>query len=111
MDIQSRREDNCAVVALTGRLDTVSAPTFEAYMRDQLAGDELRLVVDCECLEYISSAGLRVLLLLEKALSSEGGQLCLAGVRGNVRSVFDMAHFSDMFRIEESVADALAALT
>jgi anti-anti-sigma factor len=67
-------------------------------------------VVDFDQLDYISSAGLRGLLLMAKLLNAKGGQSCLANVKGNVRSVFDMCGFCSVFKIENSVAEALAAI-
>jgi anti-anti-sigma regulatory factor len=53
---------------------------------------------------------LRGLLLMAKLLNAKGGQSCLANVKGNVRSVFDMCGFCSVFKIENSVAEALAAI-
>lgn len=110
VEFQSRKESGGVVVALGGRLDAVTTPDYERRVQELIAGGESRLVLDLERLEYISSAGLRGLLLTARLLKAQGGQVRFANVTGDVRSVFDMSGFSNMFPVEESVAAALAAL-
>ena len=110
MDIQTRRENNAVVVALSGRLDAVTAPDYERKIREMIDGGNTYFVVDFEQLDYISSAGLRALLLMAKLLKEKDGQVCFANVKGNVRSVFDMSGFTTIFKMEDSTAAALAAL-
>lgn len=110
MDLQHRTEGGNTLLALSGRLDAVTAPQFEETIRSLIDGGASRFVVDFQELEYISSAGLRALLVLAKLLEPTGGRVCLAGVAGNVRSVFDMSRFSDIFKIEDTVEAAIAAL-
>lgn len=108
MDLQTRIENNVMVVAICGRLDAVTAPEYEKTIRALIEGGTIDFVVDFDRLDYISSAGLRALLLMSKLLNAKGGKVCFANVKGNVRSVFEMCGFITLFRIENSVADALA---
>jgi anti-anti-sigma factor len=110
MDLQTRTENNALVIAIGGRLDAVTAPEYEKNVRELIGGGSRNFVVDFERLDYISSAGLRALLLMAKLLKEKGGKVCFANVQGNVRSVFDMSGFTALFRIENSVAEALRAL-
>jgi anti-anti-sigma factor len=110
MDLHTRTEGNAIVVTLSGRLDAVTAPEFEKSIRELIDSGNSRVVVDFDQVDYISSAGLRGLLLMAKLLNAKGGQSCLANVKGNVRSVFDMCGFCSVFKIENSVAEALAAI-
>lgn len=110
MDLQTRIEGSATVVTLSGRLDAVTAPEFEKSIRDLIDSGNIYIVVDFAQLDYISSAGLRGLLLMAKLLSVKGGRACLANVTGNVKSVFDMCGFCSMFKMENSVAEALAAI-
>jgi anti-anti-sigma factor len=110
MDLQTRIENNATVITISGRLDAVTAPEYEKRIRELIDSGNIHVVVDFEQLDYISSAGLRGLLLMAKLLNAKGGQACLANVKGNVRSVFDMCGFCALFKIENSVAEALAAL-
>ena len=85
-------------IALIGRLDTVTAPELEAELSGILpTADTIR--IDMEKLEYISSAGLRVILKTQKALEKKGG-LKLTNVPESVKEVFDITGFSDFLTIE-----------
>jgi len=110
MDLQTKVEGNAIVVSISGRLDAVTAPEYEKRIRELIDSGNSYFVVDFEQLDYISSAGLRGLLLMAKLLSAKGGRACLANVNGNVRSVFDMCGFNTVFKMENSVAEALAVL-
>ena len=110
MEFQTRKETGGVVVSLSGRLDAVTAPEYEKRVRELMEGGEVCFVIDFERLDYISSAGLRGLLVTARQLKAKGGQLRFANVQGGVRSVFDMSGFVSMFPIDDSVAAALGAL-
>ena len=97
MSLQMEKE-NDNTLALVGRLDTVTAPELEKTLADLLPKID-HLVLDLTGLEYISSAGLRVILKTYKALASKGG-LKLTGVKESVQEVFDITGFSDFLVIE-----------
>ena len=95
-------------VHLGGRLDNESAPALEREL-DTLAGAALDvLVFDLEQLEYISSAGLRVLLLAAKRLKPPQGALVLCGLGPSVRTVLELAGFMSLFVVEPGREQALA---
>ena len=110
MDIQTHTSGAATVVVLTGKLDTVTTPAFEKRIREVIGTGAVRLVLDLSAIEYISSAGLRGLLVMSKLLKEKQGKACLVGVKGNVRSVFEMSGFLTFFRAEETVEAAVAAL-
>lgn len=110
MELQTRTEGNAIVVTLSGRLDTVTAPEYEKNIREVIANGHLYIVVDFGQLDYISSAGLRGLLVMAKLLNAQGGRVCLADVKGNVRSVFEMCGFDSVFKMANTVAEALAVV-
>ncbi|MBM3902798.1 MAG: STAS domain-containing protein [Verrucomicrobia bacterium] len=110
MDIQTHTSGAATVVVLSGKLDTVTAPAFEKRIREVIGTGAVRLVLDLSAIEYISSAGLRGLLVMSKLLKEKQGKACLVGVKGNVRSVFEMSGFLTFFRAEETVEAAVAAL-
>lgn len=109
MDIQSSKESTATVISVTGRMDAITAPAFEAALNELIAGGEIRFVVELAGLDYISSAGLRSILAIAKALKVKGGLLCFANVKGTVKEVFDISGFGSIFPIHGSVADSLAA--
>ena len=110
MEFTSRIENGNSVVSLSGRLDAVTSPVCEQKFRDLVGSGVLGIVVDFGELEYISSAGLRALLLLAKLLKEKRGKVCLAGAKQNVRSVLEMSGFTNIFQIKDTVAEALTAL-
>lgn len=97
MSLQIEKKNN-ATLALTGRLDTVTAPELEKAVAELLPQAD-SLVLDMGGLEYVSSAGLRVILKAYKALNGKGG-LKLTGVQEAVREVFDITGFSDFLDME-----------
>ena len=85
-------------VALEGRLDTVTAPGFENELKPALDGIK-ELVIDAKKLEYISSAGLRVLLSAQKIMSKQGSMV-VKNVSEEINEIFEVTGFSDILTIE-----------
>ena len=110
MNIQTSKESSAMVVKVTGRLDAVTAPEYEQQFTALITGGETRFVVDFEKLDYISSAGLRVLLATAKQIKAKSGQIHLANIGGAVREVFDISGFGSIFPMHESVVSALNAM-
>ena len=96
MKIQFNQNDGILTVALEGRLDTSTAPELDSFLREQYDGSGA-LVIDCEKLAYISSAGLRVLLAAQKKTK---GEMKLTQVCELVMEVFEMTGFADVLVIE-----------
>ena len=96
MTISKKQDGSHVEIALEGRLDTVTAPELEAELRSLTDVDSLTL--DFSKLDYISSAGLRVLLSEHKALAGKGG-LKITNVNDIVQEVFDVTGFSDILDI------------
>ena len=94
------RNVNGAVVTLkiVGRLDTSTAPALEAAV-DSCATDIKELILDCSALEYVSSAGLRVILKAQKQMNVQGS-MKLIGVNETIMEVFDITGFADILTIE-----------
>ena len=85
-------------VSLNGRLDTTTAPQLEEELKDNLDGITM-LVMEFSGLEYISSAGLRILLSTQKVMNRQG-KMVIRGANEMVKDVFDMTGFSDILTIE-----------
>ena len=94
------RTVNGAVVTLkiVGRLDTSTAPALEAAI-DGCTADTKELILDCGALEYVSSAGLRVILKAQKLMNARGS-MKLIGVNETIMEVFDITGFADILTIE-----------
>lgn len=98
MTIQKEQNGKDLKLAVEGRLDTLTAPELEAELGREMPGAET-LSLDFSKLDYISSAGLRVLLAAHKTMSRKGG-MKVTGVNEIVQEVFDVTGFSDVLTIE-----------
>ena len=98
MTITKNLNGSSLEIAVEGRLDTMTAPELEAELKAMPEGAE-SLTLDFSKLDYISSAGLRVLLSAHKAMSGKGG-MKVTNVNEIVREVFDVTGFSDILVIE-----------
>lgn len=108
MEIRQEKKGQVLVVAPVGHLDTRTSHEFEKKIVELLGSGERRFIIDLAQLEYVSSAGLRVLLLLAKKLDAMEGDLVLSGLNPQVREVFDVAGFTGIFTILPTEAEALA---
>ena len=85
-------------IKITGRLDTTTAPSLEAEFKSSIAGVE-KLVLDFTALEYLSSAGLRVLLAAQKVMNKQG-EMVIKNVNATVNEIFEVTGFIDILTIE-----------
>ena len=99
MEITARKEKGAIVVAVKGRMDAITAPDFEKHLGDLIAAGERKFIVDLSELEYISSAGLRSILVIAKRLKADHGDIRFAGMRGAVEEVFKISGFHSIFKI------------
>lgn len=98
MEILKEKTDSTLVLSLIGRLDTVTAPDLEAEL-DASAEDITELVLDFEKLDYISSAGLRVLLAAQKRMNRQG-EMTVKNVNADIKEVFEITGFCDILTIQ-----------
>lgn len=98
MNINKTLTNSELTVALEGRLDTTTAPQLEAEMKQNLNG-VTKLIFDFEKLEYLSSAGLRVLLATQKVMNKQG-EMVIHNVNDVISEVFEVTGFSDILTIE-----------
>ncbi len=111
MDIEVVEERNDGVLVLlpVGRLDSGNARSFESVVMQRISDGEQRVIVDFGRLDFISSSGLRVLLLAAKALKADAGKLILCGMRTHIEEVFRISGFDRIIPIEASREAALNA--
>jgi anti-anti-sigma factor len=107
MQIEQTARDRITVLAPNGRIDTTTSPALDDAVRAAVDGGSRALVVDFTKVDYISSAGLRVLLVLAKRMRELGGRLVLCGFGPPVRQVFHLAGFLPLFTIAASRDAAL----
>jgi anti-sigma B factor antagonist len=109
MEMREERRGVVLIVAPLGRVDSNTSGAFETAVLGR--AQESRLLLDLSGVEYISSAGLRVFLMLARKVKDGGGRLVLCGMGASVRQVFDLAGFSALFAIEPSVELGVARLS
>jgi anti-anti-sigma factor len=101
------------IVAVSGRVDHANAEEFRSALApvvDACSAGGCKVVLDGAALEYISSAGLRVLMLAARKVQEQDGVMVIAGLRPVVREVFEITRFNLVFRIFDSTAQAVADL-
>lgn len=109
MEININEVNGICIVKFTGNLDTNTAPEAESQINAQLDGGADKILIDFKDLNYISSAGLRVLLATAKKMMASGGKLKICSLNKTVQEVFDISGFSTILSLETNEADALAA--
>ncbi len=109
MQISTRTSGDIHIVGIAGSLDSSTSPEAQKSL-DQLLASAKKIVLDFSSLDYISSAGLRVLLGAAKKLRASGGALGMFGLNPSVREVFDISGFSSILPIYQSETDALGAM-
>ena len=98
MNIEKNVNGTVTALKIIGRLDTTTAPALEATIDGCIAGVQ-ELVLECDALEYVSSAGLRVLLKAQKQMINQGS-MKLTGVNETIMEVFEITGFADILTIE-----------
>ncbi|NCB34068.1 MAG: anti-sigma factor antagonist [Erysipelotrichia bacterium] len=98
MDIKKTSEDSSLTLEIIGRIDTVTAPQLEESLKENLGG-MTELILDFTKVEYISSAGLRVLLSTQKRMNTQGNMI-IRNINDTVREVFEVTGFTDILTIQ-----------
>lgn len=107
MELSLEKQNETTIVAAGGRLDAAGAPELEASCKTLIQGGAKRLLLDLAKVEYISSAGLRTLLVLAKAVKSAGGAMILCNLTPAVRDVMTISGFDNILML---AADRSAAM-
>lgn len=97
MTIKQIKENKKLTLAITGRIDTSTAPELSELLKDALTGVE-DLLIDLKGVDYISSAGLRVILLAQKMMNNQGS-LTVANVNSDIMETFELTGFTDILNI------------
>jgi anti-sigma B factor antagonist len=110
MDITETKHDQYSVFKLNGRLDSNTAMGFEQKLFESIENGAQRLILDFQDLDYISSAGLRVILKATKSLKSSEGKLVLCAMQDYVKEVFEISGFDSFLPIEATLDDAVKSV-
>ena len=99
MEVKIEKIEDKTMVVLTGRLDTTNADKFQQDISSLMQGDAPNIEIDCTDMEYTSSQGLRLFLMLQKSVTARKGNLVMRNMKPNVKEVFDITGFSNIIRI------------
>lgn len=110
MEISTSQFKHCDVIKVTGRVDSATSPQLAEVIAKINDQGRYKLVMDFSGLDFISSAGLRVLIAtLKNSRRYNRGDLVLAGLPENIHSVFDLAGFTSIFKIYDDVLSAVGS--
>lgn len=99
MDVTIKNEGAKTFVTLQGRLDTTNASDFQNDIQPLMEGEKPDIEIDCTDMEYTSSQGLRMFLILQKSVLARQGQLVMKNMKPQVKEVFDITGFSNIIKI------------
>ena len=102
MKVEIQEKDQMMVAQLAGRLDTAVSQEVSTQLQPLVDNADKTLVLDCKELEYISSSGLRIFLTIRKAAATKGGRVIVRNISSEIRQVFMMTGFLNLFEIAES---------
>src|SRR5512136_1328260 len=111
LEISEKSVENVKIVSIVGRLDAYAANDAERKLDSLITAGHVCLVVEFSRLDYISSSGLRVLLAAIKRVKKEQGDIRLACLQPSVKEVFDMAGFTQLFRVFGKEEEAVNSFT
>jgi anti-sigma B factor antagonist len=107
MEIIEEKQNAISIFKLNGRLDSNTSQGFEKKIFDAISDGSKNMIVDFKDLDYISSAGLRVILKATKALNREEGKIMLCSMQDYVKEVFEIAGFDSFLSIVGTMDEAL----
>jgi anti-anti-sigma factor len=110
MEITQKEENGVISISIKGRLDADSAPEAEKVVKEALAGPANRVLFNLGALEYLSSAGLRVLLSATKEMRRRDGKIVLCSLNEFVKEIFEVSGFQSLIPIADSVEAGLKVL-
>ncbi len=110
MDVTTERKDGVLSVRVDGRIDGSTALAFREAIETAIADSDRAVIVNCEGLSYIGSAGLRTVLAIAKAVSNRDARFALCSLSEPVQRIFENSGFDTIITIRPSRAEALAAI-
>ena len=111
MAIDIERDGGTVIAKITGRLDGANAQEFQGDLTDSIEEGDRAVILDFENLSYISSAGLRVILITAKALKRQDAELAVCSLSDPIREVFEISGFDQIIPVRDTQAAAIAAVS
>ena len=110
MEIVTREKPPATIVSVKGRIDAMTSAEFETHLSSLRRQDKIQLIINLSDLEYISSAGLRVILSAAKDIKAGKGHLLFCGLKGAVKEIFEISGFCSILSVCNSEDEALAKI-
>jgi len=111
LDLTEKKSGDVNILSIGGRLDAYSAAEAEKKLDELITSGNVKIVLNLEGLEYISSSGLRVFLAELKKVRKQQGDIRLCCMKTNIKEVFDIAGFTQLFNIAEDESAAVAGFS
>ena len=109
MEINANKRGEITFLSLKGKLDSVTSPNLEDKLLRLIDDDNYNFIIDCAELDYISSAGLRVLLVGATKVKAKDGKIKLANLKRHIKEVFEIAGFTAIFELYDTTEAAEAS--
>ncbi len=110
MEVIKTKGNKAIIAGVKGRIDAVTAPAFEKMINEIMNEENIPLLIDFGELEYISSAGLRSILIISKSLKVKGLPVYFSRLQGNVKEVFNISGFGSIFKIFDNKEEAIKSI-
>jgi anti-anti-sigma factor len=110
VEIGEQRQGNVVVLSPIGRIDNETSPGFQSILLSCVGNAGTAVLVDLSAVEYISSAGLRALMMASKQAKSSQGCVAVAGLKPVVKEIFEISRFALVVRVFDTAADAIASM-
>lgn len=107
MELIEQKTEKCVIVSITGRLDTTNYSMLEKKLTDLIDKREDKILIECSKMDYVSSSGLRILLMALKKITMAKGKFVLCNLQENIREIFEISGFTNIFEIYPSQEEAL----
>jgi len=109
MNVQISSSADFTIVSVEGRVDTTNASEFEKAMMEVIDGGSSKIILNCAGLNYISSSGLRVFLIVQKKMMATKGLFRLCNMQPGIHEIFEISGFTSIFSISPDLETALKA--
>ena len=111
VELQADQVEGVLLISVVGRIDGTNAQEFHKSLDEEISGSDSPVVLDLEKLSYISSAGLRSILLTAKTLQDRNTGFMLCSLSDHIKEIFEIAGFDKIIDVLESRSDAITAIT
>ncbi|MEI7490996.1 MAG: STAS domain-containing protein [Bacteroidota bacterium] len=107
MELIEKNNEKCMIIGINGRLDTINYSILEKRLMELLDQNVTKILVNCGQMDYVSSSGLRILLMALKRITMVKGKFVLCSLQENIREIFEISGFTTIFEIYPNEEDAL----